>query len=53
MPPKRNLYDALDSQEGYHRFGQRKHFADPFSDEIQNLLTLPIDEVLDDEVDFA
>ena len=21
LPPKRNLYEALDSQEGYHRFG--------------------------------
>jgi hypothetical protein len=34
LPGKRNLYEALDSSEGYHRFGQRKHFMDPFSDEV-------------------
>jgi hypothetical protein len=53
LPPKRNLYEALASQEGYHRFGQRKHFIDPFSDEMQNLITLPLDENLTEELDFA
>ena len=53
LPTKRNLYEALDSQEGYHRFGQRKHFMDPFSEDVQNLLTLPLEENLDEEVDFA
>jgi hypothetical protein len=33
LPPKRNLYEALASEEGFHRFGQRKHFIDPFSEE--------------------
>lgn len=33
LPEKRNLYEALDSEKGYHRFGQREHFIDPFSPE--------------------
>ena len=52
LPQKRNLYEALASEEGYHRFGQRQHFIDPFSEETQAMITLPIDENLEKEVDF-
>ena len=53
LPPKRNLYDALASEDGYHRFGQRKHFIDPFSEETQAMITIPFEENLEKEVDFA
>jgi hypothetical protein len=53
LPEKRNLYEALASEEGYHRFGQRKHFIDPFSEETQAMITLPLDENLNKNVDFA
>lgn len=33
LPEKRNLYEALASEDGFHRFGQRKHFIDPFAEE--------------------
>jgi len=46
LPPKRSLYEALASSEGYHRFGQRQHFLDPFAQETQSLITLPLDENL-------
>ncbi len=53
MPAKRNLYDALASDEGHHRFGQRNHFMDPFSEETQSLITLPVQENLEKDVNFA
>ncbi len=53
LPKKRNLYEALASEDGFHRFGQRKHFIDPFSEETQALITLPTDENLSNKVDFA
>lgn len=52
LPVKRNLYEALDSEQGYHRFGQRSHFVDPFSLETQSAITVPTEEVLKN-VDFA
>lgn len=52
LPVKRNLYEALDSEQGYHRFGQRLHFIDPFSSEVQAAITVPTEEALK-EVDFA
>jgi len=53
LPEKRNLYEALASEDGYHRFGQRMHFIDPFAEETQAMITLPIDENLEKEVDIA
>lgn len=52
LPVKRNLYEALDSEQGYHRFGQRCHFVDPFSSETQAAITVPTEEALK-AVDFA
>ena len=52
LPLKRDLYDALDSESGFHRFGQRSHFTDPFSSDTQAMITLPIEENLM-EIDFA
>jgi hypothetical protein len=46
LPEKRNLYDALASEKGFHRFGQREHFLDPFAPETQALVTLPTEENL-------
>jgi hypothetical protein len=52
LPPKRNLYDALASEQGHHRFGMREHFADPFAPETQAFITIPLEENLM-KIDYA
>lgn len=46
LPNKMNLYDALASETGHHRFGMKDHFVDPFDPETQAFITLPTEENL-------
>lgn len=52
LPPKRNLYEALTSEEGHHRFGMRDNFVDPFTPETQAFVTIPL-EVNLSKIDYV